>query len=180
MGATPESVLLLDSPQSGKDGTDEGAGSGALFLQVGLVNGVLLRTEVDRATGQLRWVGCQWVAGQQVGRAVLGSAAMGASSPGCSTSLPHSPYIQYLSQTLPACPHPCSAPPCSDTRTRFLGTKAPKLFSAAVRGERAMLALSSRPWLGYSDQGKFNLVPMSYEPLDFASGGWVLQAAGCG
>ena len=34
-----------------------------------------------------------------------------------------------------------------------------------------MLALSSRPWLGYSDQGKFNLVPMSYEALDFAAGG---------
>ena len=33
-----------------------------------------------------------------------------------------------------------------------------------------MLALSSRPWLGYSDQGKFNLVPMSYEPLDWACG----------
>ena len=71
VGATPESVLLLDSPQAGKDGTDEGAGSGALFLQVGLVNGVLLRTEVDRATGQLRWVpeqqcvsGCgEWVGG---------------------------------------------------------------------------------------------------------------------
>ena len=60
---------------------------------------------------------------------------------------------------------------CSDTRTRFLGTKAPKLFAAAVRGERSMLALSSRPWLGYSDQGKFNLVPMSYEALDFAAGG---------
>ncbi|EFN57738.1 hypothetical protein CHLNCDRAFT_56079 [Chlorella variabilis] len=73
VGATPESVLLLDSPLMGKDGTEEGAGSGALFLQVGLVNGVLLRTEVDRVTGQL-----------------------------------------------------------SDTRTRFLGTKPPKLFAAAV------------------------------------------------
>ncbi|KAL4425697.1 hypothetical protein ABPG75_009713 [Micractinium tetrahymenae] len=111
VGATPESVLLLDSPSAGKEGTDEGAGAGALFLQVGLVNGVLLRTEVDRVTGQL-----------------------------------------------------------SDTRTRFLGTRPPKLFAAAVRGERSMLALSSRPWLGYSDQGKFNLAPMSYEALDYAAG----------
>lgn len=39
-----------------------------------------------------------------------------------------------------------------------------------MRGERSMLALSSRPWLGYSDQGKFNLVPMSYEALDYAAG----------
>ena len=58
----------------------------------GLANGVLLRTEVDRVTGQL-----------------------------------------------------------TDTRTRFLGTRPPKLFATTVRGQRAMLALSSRPWLGYSD-----------------------------
>lgn len=74
------------------------------------------------------------------------------------------------------CPPPPISPAgnCSDTRTRFLGTRPPKLFAAAVRGERSMLALSSRPWLGYSDQGKFNLVPMSYEALDYASGehGW--------
>lgn len=35
-----------------------------------------------------------------------------------------------------------------------------------------MLALSSRPWLGYSGMGKFNLVPMSYEALDYACGEW--------
>ncbi|GAB4816845.1 hypothetical protein N2152v2_003891 [Parachlorella kessleri] len=109
--ATPESVLLLDSPSAAVSGSEEGAGAGALFLQVGLANGVLLRTEVDRITGQL-----------------------------------------------------------SDTRTRFLGTKAPKLFGVPVRGSRSMLALSSRPWLGYSGMGKFNLVPMSYEALDYASG----------
>ena len=54
----------------------------------GLANGVLLRSEVDRVTGQL-----------------------------------------------------------SDTRKRFLGTHAPKLFAVTVRGARSMLALSSRPWL---------------------------------
>ena len=81
-----------------------------LCLIAGLANGVLLRTEVDRVTGQL-----------------------------------------------------------SDTRQRFLGTRPPKLCSAAVRGNRAMLALSSRPWLGYSDMGRYNLVPLSYEALDHAS-----------
>ena len=59
----------------------------------------------------------------------------------------------------------------SDTRTRFLGTKPPKLFVANVKGQRAMLALSKRPWLGYSDMGRYNLTPLSYETLDFASGG---------
>jgi hypothetical protein len=43
-----------------------------------------------------------------------------------------------------------------------------------------MLALSSRPWLGYSDQGKFNLVPMSYEALDHASGETTYPAAADG
>lgn len=51
----------------------------------------------------------------------------------------------------------------SDTRTRFLGTRAPKLFTTSIRGQRAMLALSSRPWLGYSHNGRFNLNPLSYE-----------------
>lgn len=90
-----------------EDGIDVGptAAAGA-----GLANGVLLRTEVDRVTGQL-----------------------------------------------------------SDTRTRFLGTRPPKLFATNVRGKRSMLALSSRPWLGYSDMGRYNLTPLSYEALDYCS-----------
>ncbi|XP_078444050.1 spliceosome-associated protein 130 A [Wolffia australiana] len=57
----------------------------------------------------------------------------------------------------------------SDTRSRFLGLKPPKLFSAMVRGRQAMLCLSSRPWLGYIHQGRFLLTPLSYETLEFAS-----------
>ena len=57
----------------------------------------------------------------------------------------------------------------SDTRQRFLGTRPPKLCAASVRGKRAMLALSSRPWLGYSDMGRYNLMPLSYEALDHAA-----------
>ena len=56
-----------------------------------------------------------------------------------------------------------------DTRTRFLGTRPPKLFAINVRGQRSMLALSSRPWLGYSDMGRYNLTPLSYEALDYSS-----------
>lgn len=78
--------------------------------QVALQNGVLMRTEVDRVSGQL-----------------------------------------------------------TDPRSRFLGTRPPRLFSLPVRGQRSMLALSSRPWLGYSDQGRFALSPLSYEPLDYAA-----------
>ncbi|KAK7270094.1 hypothetical protein RIF29_22995 [Crotalaria pallida] len=57
----------------------------------------------------------------------------------------------------------------SDSRSRFLGLRAPKLFPIIVRGKRAMLCLSSRPWLGYIHQGHFLLTPLSYETLEFAA-----------
>ncbi|PKU67093.1 spliceosome-associated protein 130 A [Dendrobium catenatum] len=57
----------------------------------------------------------------------------------------------------------------SDTRSRFLGLRPPKLFKAIVRGRQAMLCLSSRPWLGYIHQGHFLLTPLSYETLEFAA-----------
>ncbi|KAL0313865.1 UNVERIFIED_CONTAM: Spliceosome-associated protein A [Sesamum angustifolium] len=57
----------------------------------------------------------------------------------------------------------------SDARSRFLGLRAPKLFSVIVRGRRAMLCLSSRPWLGYIHQGHFLLTPLSYETLEYAA-----------
>ncbi|CAL8574327.1 pre-mRNA-splicing factor rse1 [Xanthoria parietina] len=59
----------------------------------------------------------------------------------------------------------------SDTRTRFLGPKPAKLFRVSVKGEPAVLALSSRSWLGYSDpQTKnFMLTPLSYVPLEWGS-----------
>ena len=59
----------------------------------------------------------------------------------------------------------------SDTRTRFLGPKAAKLFRVSVKGQPAVLALSSRPWLGYSDpQTKgFMLTPLDYVGLEWGS-----------
>jgi len=58
----------------------------------------------------------------------------------------------------------------TDPRSRFLGTRPPRLFPVSVRGHRSMLALSSRPWLGFSDHGRFSINPLSYEALDYASG----------
>ena len=57
----------------------------------------------------------------------------------------------------------------TDTRQRFLGTRPPRLFAVSVRGERSLLALSSRPWLGYSDMGRWQFMPLSYEALDHAA-----------
>ncbi|QVM12662.1 pre-mRNA-splicing factor rse1 [Coccidioides posadasii str. Silveira] len=66
----------------------------------------------------------------------------------------------------------------SDTRTRFLGLKSVKLFSVSVKEQRAVLALSSRPWLGYSDlQTKnFMLTPLDYVPLEWS---WNFSSEQC-
>lgn len=40
VNATPDSLLLLDSPALGADGTEEGAGAGALFLHIGALRSV--------------------------------------------------------------------------------------------------------------------------------------------
>lgn len=59
----------------------------------------------------------------------------------------------------------------SDTRTRFLGPRPAKLFKVSVKGQTAVLALSSRPWLGYSDpQSKsFTLTPLDCPTLAWGS-----------
>nr|GFC57680.1 spliceosome-associated protein 130 A [Tanacetum cinerariifolium] len=44
------------------------------------------------------------------------------------------------------------------------GLRGPKLFA-----RRAMLCLSSRPWIGYVHQGHFLLTPLSYETLEYAA-----------
>ncbi len=114
LGAPPESLLLLDLAAAATPGGAAPALSsedeGGLYLAMGLSNGVLLRTEVDRVTGQL-----------------------------------------------------------SDTRKRLLGTKPPRLACISLRGRRAMLALSSKAWLGYADGGRFALAPLAYDHLTSAA-----------
>lgn len=66
----------------------------------------------------------------------------------------------------------------SDTRTRFLGPKPAKLFRVAVQGQTAVLALSSRPWLGYSDPVTkgFMLTPLNYPAMEW---GWNFSSEQC-
>ncbi|GAO45938.1 hypothetical protein SAICODRAFT_6225 [Saitoella complicata NRRL Y-17804] len=64
----------------------------------------------------------------------------------------------------------------TDTRTRFLGSKPVKLFNVGIQGQRAVLALSSRSWLGYTYQSSLHLTPLSYEPLEF---GWSFSSEQC-
>jgi len=57
----------------------------------------------------------------------------------------------------------------SDKRTRFLGTCPVKLFLIQIRGEPAVLALSSRSWVTYLFQGRLVQVPLSYLQLEYGS-----------
>ncbi|KAH9907364.1 Pre-mRNA-splicing factor rse-1 [Xylariomycetidae sp. FL2044] len=65
----------------------------------------------------------------------------------------------------------------SDTRQRFLGLKAVKLFQITIKGQACVLALSSKSWLGYVDPVKgFMMTPLSYEPLEW---GWNFSSEQC-
>lgn len=105
VAAVPSSMLFINISTSDVD--DDAT---SLYLQAGLANGILLRTEIDSVTGHL-----------------------------------------------------------SDTRTRFLGTRPPKVVGLKIMGKEAMMALSSRPWVGYTQEGRFTLTPISYESLSYAS-----------
>lgn len=57
----------------------------------------------------------------------------------------------------------------TDTRKRFLGTRPVKLFQVTVHAHKAVLALSTRAWLSYTYQGRYNMAPLSYEVLEHCS-----------
>lgn len=58
----------------------------------------------------------------------------------------------------------------SDTRTRFLGPKPIKLFSAKAGEESQdiIIALSSKTWIGYVRGLAFDMIPLSYPTLNYA------------
>lgn len=113
--------------------------------------------------------------GAPLGRSVTGVCGFLA-APRPAPRAPHPPLQSAPTPLPPAPPNPSHslrtpnpAGKLSDTRQRFLGTRAPRLFPVSVRGARSMLALSSRPWLGYSDMGRYSIMPLSYEALDYAA-----------
>lgn len=62
----------------------------------------------------------------------------------------------------------------SDTRTRYLGTRGVKLFKVRIGGgvtgaPSSLMALSSRSWLCYSFQARFQTTPLSYVPLEYSA-----------
>jgi splicing factor 3B subunit 3 len=66
----------------------------------------------------------------------------------------------------------------TDTRQKFLGPKAVRLFQVAVQRQTCVLALSSRSWLGYTDplSKAFLLTPLSYVDLEW---GWNFSSEQC-
>ncbi|UYV63982.1 SF3B3 [Cordylochernes scorpioides] len=106
--APPESLAIVEMGATGGGDVPQ---SSALYLNIGLQNGVLLRIVLDQVTGDL-----------------------------------------------------------FDTRTRYLGNRAVKLFKVRMQSSDAVLAMSSRSWLSYYYQNRFHLTPLSYEALEYASG----------
>ncbi|KAK4157896.1 CPSF A subunit region-domain-containing protein [Chaetomidium leptoderma] len=66
----------------------------------------------------------------------------------------------------------------TDTRQKFLGLKPAKLFQVSVQNQPCVLALSSRPWLGYTDPitKNFVMTPLSYTELEH---GWSFSSEQC-
>lgn len=56
-----------------------------------------------------------------------------------------------------------------DTRTRFLGARPVKLVEVTAQGQKAILALSSRPWLAYIHNKTMQLNPLQYEAVETAA-----------
>lgn len=57
----------------------------------------------------------------------------------------------------------------TDSRQRFLGPKAVKLFRIPFMGKLGVMALTTRPWIMYNNQGRYHQAPVSYEALEFVA-----------
>ena len=57
----------------------------------------------------------------------------------------------------------------SDARVRFLGSRAVQLVPITAGGAPALLALSSRPWVAYSADGRAILAPLCYASIEAAA-----------
>lgn len=145
------------------------------FLNIGLVNGVLLRTVIDTVNGQLTDTRQRSVIEFIVPTPSRRNWANEQSSPfhitGIRSSSPSS--LQGLHLIL--------------DRTykltqrlflvyRFLGSKGARLVRVQVANQSAVLALSSRSWINYTHQNLLRFSPLIYDNLDHA---WNFSAELC-
>lgn len=57
----------------------------------------------------------------------------------------------------------------SDIRTRYLGNKGVNIFKIQVQNSQAILASSSKPWLGYNFMSKYYTTVLNNLTIDYAS-----------
>lgn len=100
--AAPESVSLVEMGNIGE--------VKQIYLNIGLSNGILIKTCLDTITGAL-----------------------------------------------------------SDIRTRYLGNKGVNIFKVQVQNNQAILASSSKPWLGYNFMSKYYTNILNNLTIDYAS-----------
>ncbi|WZH42250.1 Pre-mRNA-splicing factor rse-1 [Fusarium acuminatum] len=70
-----------------------------------------------------------------------------------------------------------SLDPDSTLESKFLGLKAIKLFTVTVKGQICVLALGSKPWMGYTDSKRgFMMTPLNCDELEW---GWNFSSEQC-
>ena len=143
--AVAESLCIVEmgSADASTSEVTSGYTKGGLNLNIGLQNGVLLRT----------------VLGMPFCNFVVMNLATWVDKLGPRITFL---FFLFLSDTVTG--------DLSDTRTRYLGSKPVKLFRVRMQGNDSVLAMSSRTWLSYTYQNRFHLTPLSYESLEYASG----------
>lgn len=57
----------------------------------------------------------------------------------------------------------------TDTRPRFLGSRAVRLVRVSVHGQPSVLALSSRNWLGYTLHSRVHFTPLIFDSFEHVS-----------
>ena len=54
----------------------------------------------------------------------------------------------------------------TDSRSKFIGLEKISLSKISLQGQKAVLALSSKPYLCYTHMNKYCMTPMSYDSLE--------------
>lgn len=146
----PESLCIVEMGGA-SDADTGGVSAGGLFLNIGLQNGTLLRTSLDRVTGDLSDTRTRHVIG------IL-----------CTTTIMIM-YCTCIHQLLLNYSMFMSSIMVSFIILRFIGTRGVKLFRVKVHSGEALVAVSSRTWLSYTYQSRFHLTPLSYDVLEYTS-----------
>ncbi|CAG9466962.1 unnamed protein product [Pedinophyceae sp. YPF-701] len=143
----------------------------AQFLAVGLFDGTVRNFSVDPEANTVEQMGLKKFQRPPSSMLFLASAGLGDQEEATMALGASSLFLQVAEQhgvlTRIAVDRTTGA--LGDPRQRFLGVVEPQLVPMMARGQPAMLALTSRTWLGYNDHGRYRLEPLAIPPLDHAA-----------